>query len=262
MSQLTFDEKTAAQLEDVYRRRDILRRRAIVGEALAASPGERVADVGCGPGFYVLEMLQQVGPEGAVVGLDASPQMLAVAGRRCEGHENVSFLEADAKSLPLDDGGFDAVVTVQVLEYVDDVEAALAELFRVLRPGGRLVAWAVDWATLSVHSTDPERTRRVLRAWDDHLAHRSLPRTLAPRLRATGFGDVAMDAHAFATAEFTPEAYGVSLLPLMREYVAGRGGVSEAEAQAWEEDMRELGERDAFYFACIQYCFTARRPGG
>jgi arsenite methyltransferase len=62
MSQLAFDEKTAAQLEEVYRRRDILRRRAIVGEALAASLGERVADVGCGPGFYVLEMLEQVGP--------------------------------------------------------------------------------------------------------------------------------------------------------------------------------------------------------
>jgi arsenite methyltransferase len=260
MSQLAFDEKIAAQLEEVYRRRDILRRRAIVGKALSASPGERVADVGCGPGFYVLELLEQVGPEGAVVGLDASPQMLAVAGRRCQGHQNVSFLEADATSLPLGDGGFDAVLTVQVLEYVDDVDAALAELLRVLRPGGRLVAWAVDWATLSLHSTDPERTRRVLHAWDDHLAHRSLPRTLAPRLRATGFGDVAMTAHAFATAEFTPEAYGVSLLPLMRDYVAGRAGVSEVEAQAWEADMRELGGRDEFYFACIQYCFTARRP--
>ena len=261
MSQLAFDEKMAAQMEVLYRRRDILRRREIVREALGAAPGERIADVGCGPGFYLVELLEQVGPEGAVVGLDASPQMLAAAAKRCEGHDNVSFVEADAGSLPLDDGAFDALLTVQVLEYVLDVDAALAEFLRVLRPGGRLVAWAVDWATVSVHAVDAERTRRVLAAWDAHLADPSLPRTLAPRMRATGFEDVRMADHAFATAEFTPEAYGGLLVPLISNYVAGKSGVSEEEAKAWAAEMSELGERGEFYFACTQFCFTGRRPG-
>ena len=259
MSQLPFDEGMAAQMEVIYRRRDILRRRAIVREALGAQPGEAIVDVGCGPGFYALELLEQVGPGGRVVGVDASPSMLAVAARRCADHENASFVEADATSLPFDDGAFDAAVIVQVLEYVNEVDAALAELHRVLRPGGRAVAWAVDWATLSVNALDGDRNRRVLSAWDDHLADPSLPRTLTPRLRAAGFDNVAMEGYAFATAELTPESYGGSLMPLMRDFVAGRAGVTEADAAAWHAEMTELGEREEFYFACIQYCFTGER---
>ena len=72
MSQLPFDEGMAAQMEVIYRRRDILRRRAIVRDALGAQPGEAIVDVGCGPGFYMLELLEQVGPGGRVVGVDAS----------------------------------------------------------------------------------------------------------------------------------------------------------------------------------------------
>ena len=68
MAQLEFNEELAAQMEIVYSRRDILRRRALVHEALGAAPGDRVLDAGCGPGFYVAETLERVGPEGSVVG--------------------------------------------------------------------------------------------------------------------------------------------------------------------------------------------------
>ena len=95
MSQLDFNEQMAAELEAVYSKPDIRRRRALVHEALAAAPGERVLDAGCGPGFYVAETLERVGPEGSVVGVDASAPMLALAAKRCEGHDNVSFHEGD-----------------------------------------------------------------------------------------------------------------------------------------------------------------------
>src|SRR3954452_5127570 len=69
MSQLVFDESRARQLEALYRTRDVRRRRALVREALAARAGERILDVGCGPGFYTEELLDEVGPDGAVVGV-------------------------------------------------------------------------------------------------------------------------------------------------------------------------------------------------
>jgi arsenite methyltransferase len=259
MSQLEFNEDMAARLEVVYRTRDILRRRQLVREALAAAPGERILDVGCGPGFYVAELLERVGGAGAVVGVDSSPQMLAYAARRCQEYDNLSFHEAEATSLPLDDAAFDAALSVQVLEYVSDIHAALAEIHRVLRPGGRVVIWDVDWATLSVHSSDPARTERVLRAWDAHLAHPSLPRSLAASMRSAGFEDVRMDAHAFASTEFTPDVYFCSLLPLIEQYVTGRAGVTEKEARAWVADVEELARRGEFFYACIQFCFTATR---
>jgi arsenite methyltransferase len=260
MSQLVFDEKLAEQLEVLYRSRDILRRRALIRDALSARAGDRVLDVGCGPGFYVAELLDEVGPEGGVVGVDNSEAMLAVAAHRCEGRPNVAFHRTEAVSLPVEDGGFDRVLCVQVLEYVEDVPRALSEMRRALRPGGRLVVWDVDWATVSWHSSDPDRTARVLSAWDAHLAHPSLPRTLTAQLRAAGFDEVEMEGHTFATNAFTPDSYGGALVPVLERYVRG-GAVDDEELSAFVADQRALDERGEFFFVCVQFCFAARRAG-
>lgn len=253
MSQLEFNEEMAAELEAVYSRRDIRRRRALVHEALGAAPGERVVDAGCGPGFYVAETLERVGAQGSVVGVDASGPMLALAAKRCEGHDNVGFHEGDVTALPVPDADFDRALCVQVLEYVDDIPAALGELHRVLRPGGRALIWDVDWATVSWHSEDPARMERVLRAWDEHLSDPALPRRLSAELRAAGFEDVEMQGHAFVSDDVTDETYAGALLPLMADYVGTE------EAQDWAREQRELQARGESYFACIQFCFTGTR---
>lgn len=260
MSRLAFDDETGKRLEALYRIGDARRRRRLVRAALGAAPGERVLDLGCGPGFYCAELLDEVGPEGSILGLDSSPQMLALAARRCAGHDNVEFAEAEATDLPVEDASFDAALCVQVLEYLPDVSPAIAQLHRALRPGGRVVIWDVDWATLSWHSADPRRMQRVLDAWDEHLVHRSLPRTLAPAMRAAGFADVEMQAHSFATADFDPDTYGAANVPLIRTFVAGTSRVPEDEANAWMAEQRALGERGEFFFACLQFCFKATRP--
>jgi ubiquinone/menaquinone biosynthesis C-methylase UbiE len=255
MAQLDFNEEMAAELEAVYAKRDILRRRALVHLALDAQPGERVLDAGCGPGFYVAEVLDRVGPEGSVVGVDASGPMLAVAAKRCEGRPNVAFHEGEVTSLPVGEADFDRALSVQVLEYVEDVPAALGELLRVLRPGGRVLIWDVDWATVSWHSRDPERMQRFLRAWDEHLADPSLPRTLSARMREAGFVDVEIEGHAFATDDVSEESYAGALVPLMADYVG------TDEARDWAQEQRELQHAGESYFACIQFCFTATKPG-
>src|SRR5207344_884062 len=113
----------------------------------------------------------------------------------------VTIQEGDALALPVEDESFDVVFSVQVLEFVADTTAALAEMRRALRPGGRVVIWDVDWATVSWYSPDPTRMARVLRAWDEHLAHPSLPRTLASRMRSAGFDDITSEGHAFASTD-------------------------------------------------------------
>ena len=261
MSQLEFDESTARRLEVLYGTRDVLRRRQLVRDALGAAPGEHILDVGCGPGFYVAELLEHVGSDGSVVGIDNSRPMLAVAAQRSEGHDNVAFHEGDATSLPVEDASFDAALSVQVLEYVADVPAALSELHRALRAGGRLVVWDVDWATLSLHAIDLARTERILRAWDSHLAHPTLPQTLTAQLQGAGFDDVKLEGHTFATNEFDPDTYGGFLVPFIAQFVVGRDGISTDDAEAWEAEQRELAQRSEFFFACIQFCFTATRPG-
>jgi arsenite methyltransferase len=259
VSQLEFDQKLAEQLETVYGRRDHRRRRMLVHEALDAQPRERVLDAGCGPGFYVAELLERVGPHGTVVGVDASPQMLALAAHRTEGHGNVELREGDVTALPVDDASFDRALSVQVLEYVADIPAALSELHRALRPGGRLLLWDVDWATVSWHARDAARMTRALHAWDEHLTHPTLPRTLAPVMRTAGFEAVEMQGHAFATADLNDESYAGAMLGLVEDFLARRPELGADEAAAWAAEQRELVERGESYFACIQACFTGTR---
>jgi len=96
MSQLPFDEETSQRLEKRCRTRDALRRRRLVREAVGARVGERILDVGCGGGFYLAELLDAIGADGSLVGVDSSPAMLAIAARRCDGHDNVTFRFTEA----------------------------------------------------------------------------------------------------------------------------------------------------------------------
>ncbi len=114
-------------------------------------------------------MTQEVGPDGTVTGLDPSPSMLALARKRrlAAGAAEVRFIDGKATSLPFPDASFDVVTSTQVYEYVADMETALAEAYRVTRPGGRLLVLDTDWDSVVWHSTDPDRMRRILTAWED-----------------------------------------------------------------------------------------------
>jgi SAM-dependent methyltransferase len=253
VAQLDFDDRIVRQLEQAYKSADTVRRRELVRAALDAQPGDRILDVGCGPGFFELELAAEVGDQGSVTGVDVSPASIAVAQAKAEGHANLAFHEAEATALPGGDAEFDRAFSVQVLEYVPDVDAALRELHRVLKPGGRAVVWDVDWATVSMRTEDEARMEHVLAAWDAHLTHPSLPRTLTARLGAAGFEDVRMEAHQFATNELSESTYGGFLVGFIEQFVGNE------EATAWADEQRQLADEGAFYFACLQFCFTARR---
>ncbi|HYB39617.1 MAG TPA: methyltransferase domain-containing protein [Mycobacterium sp.] len=96
-------------------------------------------DVGCGPGSVTASLARAVGSDGLVLGVDISESMLARAVR-AESGPQIGFLRADAQRLPLRNETVDAIVCIAVLQLVPDPVAALAEMARVLRPGGRLAA--------------------------------------------------------------------------------------------------------------------------
>ena len=261
VTELSFGRETGERLEQAYTTPDILRRRAIVYEALRPLPGQRILDAGCGPGFYVAELAEKVGPDGLVVGVDRSADMLRLAAARSAGRTNVEYRAGEAAALPVHDEEFDAAVSVQMLEYLTDVDVALAELYRALRPGGRLALWDIDWSTVSWHSDDPGRMQRVLDAWDLHLADPVLPRTLGARLSATGFEDVAADGYAFVSTNLSTEAYAGAIFPVFESYLLASPALVEGEATAWAAEQRELDERGEFFFTSVQFCFSASKPG-
>ena len=116
-------------------------------EWLNIPPSGIALDVGCGPGTVTASLARAAGPDGLALGLDLSQAMLARAVR-AEAGPQIGFLRADAQRLPLRDATVDAVVSIAVLQLVPDPAAALAEMARVLRAGGRLAVMVptAGWA--------------------------------------------------------------------------------------------------------------------
>ena len=124
--------------------------------------GEHVVDVGSGSGMDSLIAGRMVGPTGAVVGVDMTPEMLRKArrGAAASGLSHVAFRSGYAEALPVQDGWADVVISNGVLNLVPDKVVALREMGRVLKPGGRL-----QIADILVESAVPDEAKRDIDLW-------------------------------------------------------------------------------------------------
>lgn len=256
-----FDEETSRQVAATYTTPDIVAQRASIRAALELAAGERVLDIGSGPGYLAKEMAALVGPAGAVHGVDISEAMLTIA--RAGGTEQgpvaesapVEFRAGEANALPFPDDSFDAVTVTQVYEYVADVAAALTEARRVLRPGGRLLVLDTDWDSIVWRSGDNDRMHRVLTTWDQHLVDPYLPRRLTGLLTGAGFTVTHRAALPLLNAGYRADSYSAGLIGFISAFVPGRDELTTAEVDAWADDLRGLGAD--YFFSLNRYLFVA-----
>jgi arsenite methyltransferase len=125
-------------------------------------PGEKVVDVGCGAGIDSLIAAGMVAPDGRVVGVDMTPAMLAKAQRAASeaNLETVEFRHGYGEALPVADSWADVVISNGVLNLMPDKGAALAEMARVLRPGGRL-----QIGDILVEKAVPDNAKQQIDLW-------------------------------------------------------------------------------------------------
>ncbi|HEV7787987.1 MAG TPA: methyltransferase domain-containing protein [Pseudonocardia sp.] len=262
---MRFDEATSRRLAATYTTPDIVAQRAAIRAALNLLAGERVLDIGSGPGYLAREMAELVGPGGTVHGVDISENMLAIARTTGPaqgsppGSAPVEFSAGEANTLPFPDGSFDVVTVTQVYEYVAEVAAALTEAHRVLRPGGRLLVLDTDWDSIVWRSGDPDRMRRVLTAWDQHLTDPYLPRRLTGLLTEAGFETTHRSVLPLLNAGYRADTYSAGLIGFISAFVPGRDGLTPAEVTAWADDLATLGAD--YFFSLNRYLFVATAQG-
>jgi arsenite methyltransferase len=203
LARTRFEGLTDEEREEALRRLEETRDRVLDGAELG--PGDAVLDLGAGTGLLTFGAHERIG-DAWVYAVDPSVEALEelLRGAHEAGLSGVMYLVGDATVLPLPDASVAACVTRSVLMYVDDLPGAARELYRVLRPGGRLslyepvnrkgtyVATAVDWSPLGA-----ELAARVRAEWDAHAAATPLMRldneALAAALRDAGFEAVEVE---------------------------------------------------------------------
>jgi arsenite methyltransferase len=172
-------------------------------------PGERIVDCGSGAGADALIAARLVGPAGRVVGIDMTPEMLAKARANASEADltNVEFREGILEALPIETGWADVVISNGVLNLVPDKAAALAEMYRVLRPGGRLQA-----ADIVLERPVSASSKQDVGLWTGCIAGGLLADELRELIAAAGFRSVEVvpggDVFAGAPQASNAASYG------------------------------------------------------
>ena len=259
MTKLEFDDDFSNLMEEFNVSRGAVNRRKHILEELGLKPGMRVLDVGSGLGHQVYEIAQALHAGGQVEGLDSTESYVDIGRLRCAGLSNAKFTLGDAYKLPYDTAEFDVAMSSQVFEYLDDVPKALAEIYRVVRPGGRALIHGTGWGALLWHSKDPQRMANILEVWDGHLADPRMCETLAGRLRQAGFTGVEAHPLVQVETEFDSSNLSAVLSKFMVGYLTSQDMPSDV-ADAWAEEHIELGAVGDYFFSANEYIFTGTRP--
>jgi SAM-dependent methyltransferase len=227
---------------------------------LGLGPGGACLDVGCGTGRDLAALAEIVGAGGRVVGVERSQTLSAAArSRSAGGSATVELVVADAQRLPFADAEFDACRADRTLQHLADPAAALAEMARVTRPGGRVVVTEFRWG-LVAPALDRTVTDPVLRALAgagerrDWLGHR-----LVDMLAAAGLAEPRAVTSDHTLHRFDEVAALLNLGWSLPAAVAS-DGVAAERAAAWERSLRSLVAQDEAFAAIVIQHVVGMRP--
>jgi ubiquinone/menaquinone biosynthesis C-methylase UbiE len=236
---------------------DIKSVKRVMLSQLELCDGASLLDVGCGTGEDVRDLAQLVGPRGRVVGVDVSGAMIAEAKKRHVSSElPVEFVEGDAQNLTFPDASFDRCRTERMLMHLDDPEKALAEMVRVVRPGGKVVVFDFDWDAVFVDSPYKETTRKIVHAFSDGIKHGWIGRSLPRLFHTVGLSDVTCVPHAVRPyCTFVHRLFDGHLAKAQQA-----GVLSADELASWWKHLEQAEAAGQFHLGILGFIVGGRKP--
>lgn len=169
-------------------------------------PGETVLDLGSGAGIDVFLAARAVGPEGTVIGVDMTPEMLARAWENAAkaGFKNVDFRKGEIEALPVQSDSVDVILSNCVINLAPDKAPVFAEMYRVLKAGGRFSV-----SDMVTFGPVPEAVRGDIALWTGCIAGALDRETYLGMIRAAGFRDVRVERETvYDSSDYLPGANG------------------------------------------------------
>jgi len=231
-------------------------RRKATFEALCITVGQHVLDLGCGGGHLLRDLALSVGSKGRAVGLDPSEPQINAAKDLCKELDNVEFSQDSATELSFADDTFDSVASIQVLEYIPDVDAALAEVRRVLKAGGRFVSVSVLWDHWRFHGPEPKLNDQMHEAFKAHCSHQMLPLQMPDKLARHGFVGAQCTPIGFMNNSLHHNSFAWLASSLLSHF-AEKQGIPKADVERWREQLDQAGEDGRFGFVSMPVLTTA-----
>jgi len=235
---------------------DVIAARADLLARLELGPGDAVLDLGCGTGDHTREVAALVVPGGRAVGVDFSTSMIGEAtSRQAASPLPATFEQGDAQRLRFETGTFDACRTERMLCHVPDCRAAIREMARVVRPGGRVGILDVDCAGTFIDSSDRAITAAFVTTLTDVIRNPWIGRMLRREMGEAGLVDVDVRPRVieinYGQAEPMIAMHGA----LMEETGIGAGAV-----EAWRQELEYANLKGTFFMGMTMFSAVGRKP--
>lgn len=232
---------------------------------LRLATGERLLDVGCGLADAARALAQQLGPTGEIVGIDASTAMLDAARGSWDAACPAHFELGDAQALEVPSESFDAVRSERLLQWLPDPQAAVTEMARVLRPGGRLCLIDTDWGTLRLAVGADEFSDAVRRTMAVERARPSrIGRRLAELAGAAGFGDIVSTQATQVWSSWDPDASpapdGCFSMRDLAQDLVDAGELDEHELDRFVTVAHDAARQGRFTMSLTMHAIAAAHP--
>jgi ubiquinone/menaquinone biosynthesis C-methylase UbiE len=216
-------------------------------QRMGLGAGQKVLDVGCGIGGASFLFADVVGPGGFVGAVDVSTDLVGVASRRAGNRTELEFRVGDALSIPYPDHTFDFAYSERVFLYLPDRLAALREMQRVVRPGGRICLVDVDFDCIALYSASPDVTRKMLSIVAAALPNRNSGRELPFLAKQSGLRDIRIDTWGITTThEFLLRVASGALSKAVDE-----GVITRFELDRWLAEQASLDASGDFFQAWL-----------
>lgn len=228
-------------------------------DLMNAQEGSRVLEVGCGLGFDAIALARIVGSTGRVVAVDCSQTMLEAAWSCAEDLGLcIDFTLADAGHLDYDDGSFDCARVDRTLQHIPEPKKVLAEMARVTKSGGRIVAYEPDWGTFTIGSVDRQVTRKITDFWCDTFKSGWMGRYLYGHFMAMGLEGVQVYP---STLVITDLDLAEKVFDLFKnaEKAMNLGLVSSSEVAVWLKGLREDNLKGRFFCSYTGFLAYGRK---
>ncbi|HEY0022458.1 MAG TPA: methyltransferase domain-containing protein [Longimicrobium sp.] len=226
-----------------------------------------ILDVGCGRGEDLRQIAQLTGEDARLVGVDASAANITEAQQRAGDDSRQLYFAHDVSAgLPFEDGEFDRVLSVNLLECIADKQRLLTEVHRVLGPGGRVVFAHWDWDSQLIDGDDKDLIREIVhtfgdwkQAWmadSDAWMGRRLWRTFQ---ESEGF-EGAVHPFVLTNTRFEPGTYGHSSVENFRGLVK-RGMLAPERYESFYRSLVEMGATNRYFYSITMFVYAGHKRG-